>query len=211
MKYGNIIFDLDGVICHTDEYHYQAWKALADREGVYFDRAINERLRGVSRMESLNIILEKSEKQYTEAEKQGLAAQKNGIYVRLLEDMSASSVSADTLDTLHTLRRRGVQMAIGSSSKNAKLILRRIGLEDFFDAVADGTVIRHSKPHPEVFLKAAEMLASKPCESLVVEDARAGIEAAVRGGFCSAAIGDARNHPRATYQIEKISDLLNII
>ncbi len=211
MEYHLIIFDLDGVICHTDEYHYQAWKALADQENIYFDRQINERLRGVSRMESLDIILEKAKRAYTEEEKQALATAKNGIYVKLLNQMDPDSVSPDTVNTLKILRERGLSLAIGSSSKNARLILHRIGLTDYFDVIADGTMIRYSKPHPEVFLKAAELLGSKPCESLVVEDAVAGIEAAYRGGFCSAAIGDAQNHPKATYKIETISGLLNII
>ena len=205
-----VIFDLDGVICFTDEYHYQAWKTLADELGIYFDKTINNRLRGVSRMESLEIILEKAKEPYTEQEKVTFAEKKNGIYKELLKQMTEKHLSDEVRRTLVELRRRGYKLAIGSSSKNTKQILKQIGLADFFDAVADGTDIIHSKPDPEVFLVAAKRLGYPPEECLVVEDADAGIEAAVRGGFDSAGIGDAANHNKVTYSIEQFSDLLEI-
>ena len=134
-----IIFDLDGVICFTDNYHYQAWKELADAEGIYFDEKINGRLRGVSRMESLDIILERASRCYTQEEKEQLATRKNESYVRLLEKMSPRDLSDEVKNTLDTLRQRGYKLAIGSSSKNTKKILKQIGLDGYFDAVSDGT------------------------------------------------------------------------
>lgn len=205
-----VIFDLDGVICFTDQYHYKAWKELADSIGVYFDETINGRLRGVSRMDSLDIILERSEKKYTQEEKEAMAEQKNTIYGELLENMSPTDLSEEVKDTLDELRERGYKLAIGSSSKNTKKILKQIGLSGYFDAISDGTNIVMSKPDPEVFVKAAEMIGEKPEECLVVEDAAAGIEAACRGGFLSAGIGDAAMHPQVTYPIQAFSDLLGI-
>ena len=211
MKYQSIIFDLDGVICSTDQYHYMAWKQIADDEGIYFDDKINEQLRGISRMQSLEIILERAPRVYTQAEKELLAARKNGIYVKLLDNMTTASVAPDTLNTLKALRLKGIKMAVGSSSKNTKLILSKIGLAEFFDAVADGTMVTHSKPHPEVFIKALDMLGGRPCESRVVEDASAGIEAASKGGFASAGLRDARNHKKVTYKIDRVSDILYVL
>ncbi|MCL2232239.1 MAG: beta-phosphoglucomutase [Treponema sp.] len=212
MKYSGVIFDLDGVLCHTDMFHYQAWKALAEELGVYFDETINNRLRGVSRMESLSIILERYEgRPLSDAEKAKYADEKNERYKVLLGQMDKTYVSETVLRTLTALREGGVKLAIGSSSKNAALILGRIGLDGFFDALSDGNNIQHSKPHPQVFLVAADYLSLPPSRCLVVEDARAGIEAALAGGFDSAGIGDAAADERAVYQIKQLDELLPII
>ena len=205
-----VIFDLDGVICFTDKYHYIAWKKLADKNGIYFDEDINNRLRGVSRMASLDIILEKATKQYTEEEKEDMAAEKNATYVELLKEMSPADLSEEVKITLETLRARGYKLAIGSSSKNTKMILNQLGLADFFDAISDGTNITKSKPDPEVFLKAAEFLGETPENCLVVEDAKAGIQAAFDGGFESAGLGEATEHPNVTYKMNSFKDLLDI-
>lgn len=205
MRYQGIIFDLDGVICHTDQYHYQAWKQIADEIGVYFDREINNRLRGVSRMQSLEIILEKAEKQYTEDEKEELEEKKNEAYKKLLQQMSPADLSEEVKSTLRELRAKGCLLAIGSSSKNTNMILGKLGLGEFFDAISDGTNITRSKPDPEVFLKAAHYLGLQPETCLVVEDALAGIEAAVAGGFDSAGIGEAATHPQVIWPLKKIS------
>lgn len=210
MKYKAIIFDLDGVICHTDQYHYQAWKALTERLHIPFDETINNRLRGVSRMQSLNIILEKSKKQYTALEKEAFAEEKNKIYRKLLAGMTPDDLSDEVRKTLKALKSKGLKLAIGSSSKNTPIILHQIGLGDFFDAVSDGNNITNSKPDPEVFLKASAMLNLAPQECLVVEDAVVGIEAASRGGFFSAAIRDAQTCKSATYVLHRFGDLLNI-
>lgn len=206
-----VIFDLDGVICSTDEYHYLAWKALADRLGIYFDRKINERLRGVSRMASLDIVLERAEKQYSDEEKLRFAEEKNAMYRSLLDRMSPADLSDDVRITLETLRKRGYLLAIGSSSKNTKHILKQIGLEDFFDAVSDGTNISRSKPDPEVFLCAAEYLGVAPERCIVIEDAVAGIKAAHRGNMPAAGIGPASEYAETDYKITLVSDLLNIL
>ena len=134
MKYKGVIFDLDGVICSTDEYHYLAWKALADRLGIPFSREFNNRLRGISRMESLEMILKNGGRNYRESEKEALAAEKNKIYRELLGKMSTADLSAEVKTTLNTLRQSGLKLAIGSSSKNTSFILERIGLDRFFDA-----------------------------------------------------------------------------
>ena len=207
MKYQGIIFDLDGVLCSTDEYHYQAWKTLADQLSIPFDRERNNLLRGVSRMESLSIILEKSERTYSEQEKQAFAEQKNALYRTLLRQMSPADVSDEVRETLRFLRESGLKLAVGSSSKNTPFILERIGLGDFFDAVADGNCITYSKPNPEVFLKAAEMIGLPPECCLVVEDAHAGVEAAVAGSFDCAAMGDAREDERSAWHLNRFSDL----
>lgn len=210
MQYQGIIFDLDGVICSTDEYHYFAWKALADRLHIPFDRERNNLLRGVSRMASLDILLEKSGVSYSAEEKAAFAEEKNALYRKLLGRMSPVDLSDDVKTTLNALRKTNLKLAIGSSSKNTPFILERLGLSRFFDAVADGNCITHSKPHPEVFLKAAEMLGLSPTVCLVVEDAHAGVQAAVAGGFDCAAIGDAKDDPQAKYSLQLFSELLRL-
>lgn len=202
-----IIFDLDGVICHTDSLHYKAWKEVADQYGIYFDEKINNRLRGVSRMESLEIILERYEGDQSKLDKNGMAEAKNNIYKELLKTMSPRDVSEEVLDTLQTLKRGGIKLAIGSSSKNARFILNQIGLLDFFDAISDGNNITHSKPDPEVFLKAAEFLGEKPEECLVVEDAEAGLIAAHRAGMKAAGIGGASLSPQADFSLKSFGQL----
>ena len=157
-----VIFDLDGVIVSTDNCHYLAWKRMADEEGIYFDRTINERLRGVSRMESLDIILERAQRTYTDDEKQAMATRKNAYYVELIGSLTRADILPGALDTLRYLKGRGVKVAIGSSSKNTPIILRQIGLENAFDAVADGNAITRSKPDPEVFVLAARLLGLSP-------------------------------------------------
>jgi len=209
-KIKGMIFDLDGVIVSTDKYHYLAWKAIADKEGIYFDEAINNRLRGVSRMESLNIILEKSNKIYTNEEKTELAETKNRIYRESLNNLKVSDRLPGVTESLKDLRNKGYKLAIGSSSKNTPLILDKIGLATFFDAVSDGNNITKSKPDPEVFLKAAEMIGLKPEECVIVEDSTAGIEAAVNGGFLSVAIGNAKKIKKSTYEINTMSELSDL-
>lgn len=211
MNYKAVIFDLDGVICFTDKYHYLAWKKMADDMGIYFDETINNRLRGVSRMESLEIILERYGKELTQEEKLALAEGKNKTYVELLGQMTEKDLSSGVKETLDSLRKRGIKLAIGSSSKNAKFILERLGLKNYFDAVSDGTNISKSKPDPEVFVKAAEFLHMAPADCLVVEDAKAGIEAAKAGGFDSAGLGEAAESEAVTYAMHSFSDLIEIV
>ena len=207
-----VIFDLDGVICFTDKYHYRAWKALADRLGIYFDEKINDRLRGVSRMASLEIVLEKADKSYTQEEKEAFAEEKNNLYKELLKDMTEADLSEEVRTTLEELRNRGYKLSIGSSSKNTKFILGQLGLGDFFDAIADGTDITNSKPDPEVFLKSAEKLGIEPSQCAVVEDARAGIEAAKAADMTALALfGDAKECGEEDYNLTGFADLLNVL
>lgn len=205
-----VIFDLDGVIVTTDDCHYTAWKKMADDEGIYFDRKINERLRGVSRMQSLEIILEKSDKPYTEQEKIALAAKKNAYYVDLIQKLTPHDVLGGVTENLKTLKELGIKIAIGSSSKNTPIILNRIGLADYFDAVSDGNNIKKSKPDPEVFLKAAEMLNIAPENCMIVEDADAGIEAGKRAGMKTFALGNATGADFYAKSLENV-DLAEII
>ena len=210
MKIKGVIFDLDGVLIHTDELHYRAWKQIADKIGVPFDRKINDKLRGVSRMESLEIILNGIREKFSETEKQILAEEKNTLYRNYLSQLTEKDVSVETFALLENLRKMNLKLAVGSSSKNARFILEQVGLLRLFDAVSDGNNISKSKPDPEVFLKAAEYLCLFPNECLVVEDAASGIEAAKAGGFCSAGIGDA-NSADADYRLEKLSEILTVV
>lgn len=182
MKYEAIIFDLDGVICSTDKYHYQAWKAIADQIGIYFDEKINNRLRGVSRMESFEIILERYPK-----------------------------VSSEVKNTLDELRKQGLLLAIGSSGKNAQFILGQLGLGEYFDEISDGNNIIKSKPDPEVFLKAAEFLHKEPECCLVVEDAKAGVQAAKAGHMDCAFLGDESEKDQADYCLKTFRELLEAV
>ncbi len=212
MKFEAMIFDLDGVLVFTDQFHYKAWGEVARQLEIYFDEKINDRLRGVSRMQSLDIILER----YTgaplaPAQKLALAKQKNNSYRALLQTMAPQDVPAEIRQTLQQLRNAGVKLAVGSSSKNAKLILQKTQLTGLFDAVADGNNITRSKPDPEVFLKAASFLAVAPQNSLVIEDAPAGIEAAKAGGFASASIGGAVPQGLAEYHLQTLADLLRFL
>lgn len=212
MKFNGVIFDLDGVICFTDEYHYLAWKAMADDMGVYFDREINNRLRGVSRMASLEIILERYDgPALSDEEKTALAEKKNNIYRELLGRMTPADLPVEVKETLDGLRAAGLKLAIGSSSKNAPFILERIGLAGYFDAVSDGNNITRSKPDPQVFTLAAEFLGLAPEQCLVVEDAVAGAEAGHAGGFAVACVGDAAQEKAGDYNMDSIRQLMELI
>lgn len=210
-KYKGIIFDLDGVICCTDQYHERAWREMAEESGIYFDPAVSNRLRGVSREESLEIILEHAGKVFSPEEKKKMAEKKNAIYIKLLDRMSPGDLEEDVRSTLEQLRNRGCLLAIGSSSKNTRKILDKIGLGNYFDAVCDGNEITHSKPDPEVFLKAAWKIGLAVSECLVVEDACAGISAASAGGFDSAGLGDAAKDKNVTWALNTFGDLKNIV
>ena len=206
-----IIFDLDGVIVSTDEQHYLGWQALADRLGIPFSREVNSRFRGVSRMACMNILEELGGKHYTDSEKIAYADWKNEYYRELLAQMSPADLSQEVRSTLDALRARGLKLAVGSSSKNAKFILQRIGLSDYFDAVSDGTNISRSKPDPEVFLKAAEYLGLAPSDCLVVEDAVSGVEAAHAGGMKAATVGDAAGRGCGDFILSRFADLLKYV
>jgi len=201
-----VIFDLDGVIVTTDNYHFLAWDKMAKKEGIYFDRNINERLRGVSRNESLNIILENSKKEYTVTEKNELAEYKNNEYIKLITKLTPNDILAGVSEFINFLINKKIKIAIGSSSKNTVDILKRINLLNVFDAIADGTQIKNSKPNPEVFLLASSKMFLEPKDCFIIEDAKAGIIAGKSGGFKTIAVGNEENEKIADYYFKDLSD-----
>lgn len=206
-----IIFDLDGVIVSTDQYHYEAWKALADREGIYFDKNINNRLRGVSRRESLMIILEKSQRKYNELEIEEMLNYKNEIYRNSLNKLTKIDIMPGIVELLEYLESQNIKKAIGSSSKNTMLILDRIGLKAKFDYIVDGTMITNTKPDPEVFIKARLGLGLQEDECLVVEDAVAGVMASHYANIKAIAVGDAAKNKKGDYNLDNVLDLIKIL
>ncbi len=196
-----VIFDLDGVLVSTDELHYRAWQTIADREGIPFDRQVNHLLRGVSRMESLQIILRRACRTYSQSEQIRLAEEKNTLYRGLIEALGPDDLLPGAAATLRRLRARGVRAALASASRNARRTLERIGLDRSFEVVVDGHDITASKPDPQILLIAAARLRLPPGSCLVVEDAPAGIEAARRAGMAFLGIGTDESlpdvHPRA--------------
>lgn len=207
MTKGAVIFDLDGVIVSTDDCHYRAWQQLADEEGIYFDAEINQRLRGVSRMDSLEIILERADRNYTNEEKKVLADRKNAYYRELIQALTPDNILPGVGPILAGLKEHGIKIAVGSSSKNTPLILDRIGFKGYFDAVADGNDLSKSKPDPEVFLLAAERLGVPPEHCVVVEDADAGVEAALAAGMRVLGVGAAAANLRATLRADSLDGL----
>lgn len=183
------IFDLDGVVVDTARYHYLAWKKLAEKLGINFTENDNERLKGVSRMDSLNIILEIGGVTISDKEKEKYADEKNKTYLSYILKMTPEDVLPGVSDFLTGVKKRGISIALGSASKNAVTILEKVGLKDTFDAIVDGTKVSKAKPDPQVFLAAAAMLNVEPPGCVVFEDAIAGVEAAHRAGMKCIGIG----------------------
>lgn len=201
-----VIFDLDGVLVSTDELHYAAWKKLARELKIYdFNKADNERQRGVSRMASLEVVLEKSAKCYTQQEKEALAERKNDYYKELLQKLDASAVLPGVQETLTYLKTHNIAIGVGSVSKNTPLILEKTGLAPYIDKVSCGLDITHSKPDPEVFLVAAKKLGMNQQSCLVVEDSAAGIVAAKAAGMKSLGVGPYYKELGAVYQAKDLS------
>jgi beta-phosphoglucomutase len=192
MKFKNIkaiIFDLDGVLTNTSEYHYKAWKTLADELDIHFDRNINEKLRGIPRKESLEIML--GGRIYSEQEKQRLMEVKNNYYVEFLTQMTPKDILPGALELLQEIRKAGLKIGIGSSSKNAKMVIDKLKLESFIDTISDGNSVTNHKPAPDLFLHCAANLDTTPKNAIVVEDAESGVEAALNGGFWVIGLGPA--------------------
>lgn len=183
------IFDLDGVITDTAEFHYRGWKRLADDEGWPFDRAANEKLRGVSRRASLLLLLGARAGDYTEAQLQAFETRKNNYYRESIREITPRELLPGAKELLQEIRAAGYKIALGSVSKNAGEVIDRLGIRDLFDAVADGYSVTQPKPAPDLFLKAAAQLQLPPQECVVVEDAAAGIQAAKAGGFYAVGLG----------------------
>lgn len=207
-----VIFDLDGVLVSTDMLHYEAWKQLAEQLGIHnFTLEDNVRQRGVSRMASLEILLEKSDKVYSEEEKAELAETKNRIYVEYLSKLSEEIVLPGAREVIEFLREHGIKTALGSASKNAPLILEKTGLLSMLDAVSCGLDTTKSKPDPEVFLVAADKLGIVPENCLVIEDSDAGIQAAKNGRMYALAVGSARKNPIADMSAESLRKIRGLI
>ncbi len=201
------IFDLDGVLVDTAKYHYLAWKRLAHELGFDFTEQDNERLKGVSRMRCLEILLELGKKEVPQEEQEHLAAKKNTWYVEYITKMQEDEILPGVKKLLEELRQRGIKRAVGSASKNTMLILSRLHLVEYFDAVSDGTQTTQTKPDPEVFLKAADMLGIPTKYCIVFEDAAAGVEAAKRAGMKCIGVGKPEMLQEADIVIRGVHDI----
>jgi len=216
--YKAALFDLDGVIVDTAKYHYQSWKRLAESLGFEFTLGDNERLKGVSRMRSLEILLEIGNiNNVNHSQKEEFCKIKNNWYIEYISKMDKSEVLKGTYETIAFLRKNGIKTALVSASKNADMILKKLELEHLFDVVIDGNGVENPKPNPEVFFKAAEALDVPPYDCVVFEDACAGIKAARRGGMYAIGIGnavqlaDADTVIQGLYEVDKISWLFNLV
>jgi beta-phosphoglucomutase len=201
------IFDLDGVIVDTARYHFLAWKRLTDQLGILFTEEDNERLKGVSRMASLEIILEIGNRRLDENRKQEYATLKNNWYIEYIKKMTPDEILPGCLPFIKELRNANFRIAIGSASKNTPMILERVGIRGLFDAVADGNIISKAKPDPEVFLKAAEMIGVKPGNCIVFEDAVAGVQAALNAGMLCIGIGSPKILSEAHFVVSGLSEM----
>jgi len=201
-----VLFDLDGVLVSTDEYHYHSWKRLSAEEGFdFFDHEFNHKFRGVARMECVEIITKASGKHYTAEQKQELADRKNRYFTESLLKVTTEVLLPGVLAILHELKNRGIKIAVASNSRNALTIIKQVKIEHLLDALVDGHQIENSKPDPEVFLLAAKKVCVPPAHCLVVEDAVAGIESARRAGMKALGIGTKERLPNAPVVIPDLS------
>jgi beta-phosphoglucomutase len=201
------IFDLDGVIVDTAKYHYLAWKKLAVMLNIGFDEADNERLKGVSRMASLDIILDLGKMKPDDKMKEEYATLKNKWYLDYIGRITPEEILPGSLEFISELKNAGIKTAIGSASKNTPLILERLGIADLFDAIADGNVVKNAKPDPEVFLTAAKMLGVLPKHCVVFEDAVAGVESALNAGMHCVGIGSKKILTNAHFVISGLDKM----
>jgi len=201
------IFDLDGVIVDTAIYHYQAWKRLANSLGFDFTEHDNEQLKGVSRVRSLEIILELGGVTKTAAEQEALATQKNTWYVEMISKMRPDEILPGAKEFVLACRVAGIKTALGSASKNSMMILEKIGMDKMFDTIIDGNKVSKAKPDPEVFLKGAEELGVQPADCVVFEDAIAGVDAAIAGGMKVVGIGSPQVLGKADFVLSGLSEM----
>jgi len=202
-----VIFDLDGVIVDTAHYHFLAWKKLAGEFGFELTPEDNERLKGVSRIRSMEIIMEIGGVNLSEEEKQLHANRKNEWFVEYVKGMKPDEVFPGVVPLIEDLRARGYKIALASSSKNAPMVLDILGIQDLFHVIVDGTMIVHSKPHPEIFLLAAARLGINPSDCLVFEDAEAGVEAALAAGMKCVGVGNAEQLGEADVVIGRTGEI----
>jgi beta-phosphoglucomutase len=201
-----VIFDLDGVIVDTAHYHYLAWKKLAGQLGIDLTLEDNERLKGVSRMQSLDIILDIGNVMLTGAERETLASLKNTWFLEYVEQMTPNEIFPGVKKLIDNLRANGLRIGLASSSKNAARVLELLGITNLFDVVVDGTMIKNSKPDPEIFLLAAAKLGLTSDECVVFEDAEAGVEAAAAAGMRCVGIGDPVQLAKSNVVISKTGE-----
>ena len=211
MAIQGVIFDLDGVITDTAHLHFLAWKALGDSLGVEITLELNEGLKGLGRQETLTLILKEAGlyDQYTETERQALADRKNRTYVASLESLGPQDLLPGIGDCLRDLKKRGIKIGLASSSQNAGLIIKKLGLDSYFEAMVDPRSLSKGKPDPEIYLKAAAALGLSPAKCVGVEDARAGIEAIRAAGMTAIALGQSLEHVPADYHYLSAKDLVN--
>lgn len=202
-----LIFDLDGVIVDTAKYHYLAWKELADSMGIRFTKQNNERLKGVSRVRSLEIIMEINGLTLPDEQKQAYCTRKNNRYLEYIQQLKQEEILPGVKQFLLDSRAAGYRVALGSASKNTRLILEKLNITDLFDAVIDGTKVTKAKPDPEVFIKCAEAVGLAPSECVVFEDAEAGVEAAHNAGMLAVGIGSRERLPDADLNIPGFDDV----
>ena len=201
-----LIFDLDGVIVDTAHYHFVAWQRLARELGIDFTEKDNERLKGVSRMRSLEIILEIGNRQMSESEKERLATRKNAWFVEYIQNVKPDEMFPGVKEMIQACKAAGFRVALASSSKNARTVLRNLKVEDLFEGFVDGNMITHSKPNPEIFLKAAAQLGVEPQHCVVFEDAEAGVEAALAAGMKCVGVGSPENVGKANQIVKNTAD-----
>jgi len=201
-----VIFDLDGVIVDTAHYHFLAWKRLAKELGIDFTEHDNEQLKGVSRMRSLDIILELGNLRLSQEEMERLAVKKNQWFVEYIMAMKPDEIFHGVKELIREIRSRGMKVALASSSKNAETVLNLLSIKNYFDVIVDGTMIKHSKPDPEIFLQAAAKLNIPPVNCLVFEDAEAGVAAAVAAGMKCVGVGSSELLGKANVVIKKTGD-----
>ncbi|MFW6230297.1 MAG: beta-phosphoglucomutase [Halanaerobium sp.] len=204
-KFKGFIFDLDGVITDTAEYHYQSWKRLADEEGIDFDREKNERLRGVSRRKSLEIILEGHN--VSEEEIKEMMDRKNGYYQELINNIDSEDILTGADSLIAKLKNKGFKIAVASASKNARPVIENLGIKDLFEVISDGNSVENTKPAPDLFLHTAQKLRLKPSECVVIEDAASGIKGALRAGMTVIGVGPAERVGEADYVFESVEDI----
>jgi beta-phosphoglucomutase len=201
------IFDLDGVLVDTAKYHFLAWKRLTDQLGIPFTEKDNERLKGVSRMDSLEIILEIGNRKLNPQQKTEYATLKNNWYIDYIGRMTPDEILPGCLEFINELKLADIRVVIGSSSKNTSMILQQVGIKELFDAIADGNIISKAKPDPEVFIKAANMVGCKPANCIVFEDALAGVEAALNAGMICVGIGSAKVLTKAHFVVSGLNEM----
>ena len=201
------VFDMDGVLTDTTELHYLSWIPVAEKLSIPFDRRRYDSFRGLSRPECLSLLLGERETRYSSVELHEFAEEKNTEYLRLVADMTPANLFVGVLELIEGLRERGAGVAVASSSRNTEIVAKRLGILPLLDVLVDANTATRSKPDPEVFLLAAERMGLSPARCVVLEDAEAGVQAALAGGFRVIGIGPAERVGRAHMVVDTIGEL----